>query len=191
MKRILSILVLASTLLPTAHAQTIFYFTSSPTSFVGGGQTFYATPEAGYTINVSDSWRVSAWCYGPGFNPSWQVLLQAANNQPVTVGEYDNTQETADSTHPSLYFFGQGRASSGPTGHFNVMDLTLDTNGNVLSFAADWVQYDHGDPAAWNAGSIRFNSSIPIPAPEPRLLAPLALICCFQFLRRRLHVLHR
>ena len=170
--------------LAAADAQTIFCFTSSPTSFVGGGQTFYATSADGYTIGVSDTWRVQAWCYGPGFTPSWQVLFQAANFAPLTVGAYTDTREPGvDPSRPSLYFFGQGRASSGPTGYFDILDLTLDTNGAVVSFAADFVQYDHGDTAAWNAGSIRFNS--PIPIPEPNLVAPLALFCCSWLLRRR------
>src|SRR2546427_11338500 len=84
MKRILWIGVLALNFLAAADAQTIFYFTSSPTSFVGGGQTFYATPADGYTIGVSDTWRVQAWGYGPGFNPDWQALFQSANYAPGT-----------------------------------------------------------------------------------------------------------
>ena len=115
------------------------------------------------------------------------MLLQAANYAPVTVGEYSDTREPGvDPSRPSLYFFGQGRASSGPTGYFDVLDLTLDTNGAVVSFAADFVQYDHGDTAAWNSGSIRFNS--PIPIPEPNLLGLVALFCCSRLVRRRLCV---
>jgi hypothetical protein len=185
MKRNLWIGAIALNFLATADAQTLFYFTSSPTSFVGGGQTFYATPADGYTIGVSDTWRVQASCYGPGFTPFWQVLFQAANYAPVTVGEYTDTREPGvDPNRPSLYFFGEGRASSGPTGYFDILDLTLDTDGAVVSFAADFVQYDHGDTAAWNAWSIRFNS--PIPIPEPNMLGPIALFYCFWLVRRRL-----
>jgi len=184
MKKTLGIVLVALIGLASAHGQTIFTFSSSPTSFVGAGRSLYATPADGYTIGVSDTWRVQVWCYGPDFHPTWDVLFQAANYAPVTVGHYADTREPGvDPTRPSLYFFGEGRASSGPTGYFDILELNLDTNGAVVSFAADFVQYDHGDPAAWNAGSIRFNSAIPIP--EPALVGPLALSCCWWILRRR------
>ena len=175
--------------LVTAEAQTIFSFTSSPTSFVGHGQSFYATPEDGYTIGVSDTWRVQVSCYGPSFNPNWTVLLQVLI-MPVTVGHYSDTREPGvDPTRPSLSR-GEGRSSSGPTGYFDVSGSTLDTSGTVVSFAADFVQYDHGDTAAWNAGSIRFNSPIPIPIPEPGLLGPVGRSVGSWVVRRRLCLGH-
>jgi hypothetical protein len=184
MKRIFWMGVLALNFLAKADAQTIFYFTSSPTSYTGGGQTFYATPASGYTISVSDTWRIECSCYGPDFNPDWTVLLEGANEAPLTIGEYTNTVGPGvDSSLPSLYFFGQGRASADPTGCFDILALTLDTNGAIVSFAADFVQYDDGNTAEWNAGSIRFNSSIPIP--EPSLLGPVAIFCFSCLVRRR------
>ena len=54
------------------------------------------------------------------------------------------------------------------SGSFNILEVTYDVSGEVLTFAADFVQYDELIPAWWNVGSIRYNSDIPINAiPEP------------------------
>ena len=65
---------------------------------------------------------------------------------------------------PEMDFAGSGRACGTLTGAFNVLELQLDTNGGVQRLAADFVQTctQSSTPAPLH-GSVRINSSLPIP----------------------------
>lgn len=62
------------------------------------------------------------------------------------------------------------------TGYFNVLQAVYDTNGQVVSFAVDFLQYDEGGLSAWNMGSIRYNSAVPEPSSIVLLLCGLATV---------------
>lgn len=54
------------------------------------------------------------------------------------------------------------------------MEADYADDGTVLSFAADFLQYDSGSINAWIKGAIRLNSDLPISlTPEPIVLDPL------------------
>jgi hypothetical protein len=82
-----------------------------------------------------------------------------------------------------LAFEAPGRADNTLTGFFNVLQADYDSSG-VLSFAVDFTQYDEGVTADWVSGSLRYNSTIPIPAPEPAGLAVIAVGLAILSLRR-------
>jgi hypothetical protein len=67
---------------------------------------------------------------------------------------------------PGLDFSGDGRGDNTLTGYFNVLEIQYGSGNSIVSFAADFVQYDEGHMDWWNQGSIRFNSSLPIPEPS-------------------------
>jgi hypothetical protein len=63
-----------------------------------------------------------------------------------------------------MAFTAPGRGDNTLTGYFNVLQAVYDTNGQVVSFAVDFLQYDEGGLSAWNMGSIRYDSTIPEPS---------------------------
>jgi hypothetical protein len=153
-------------------AADILYFTSSPTSWVGHGQTRTFT---------SPATAFSARCIGHTNNAvelsfddktDWYYLdLIGPGKTLPTVGFYpDATRYPFNDSGAGLSFYGDGRGDNTLTGYFNVLQADYDTSGNIVSFAADFKQYDECVTANWVSGSFRYNSSIPIPEPCTILL---------------------
>ena len=81
----------------------------------------------------------------------------------LTCGSYSNAHRYLGLTsYPGLSFMGNGRGDNTLTGYFAVLELANSTNGTLQSFAADFMQYDEGKTNAWNQGSLRFNSMVPV-----------------------------
>ena len=161
---------------------TLFYFTSSPRSWIGQGQTVLATPAIGFSILP----ETGIYAHEVGFvikpsNPHdrwWWIELDCP---PVdlTVGLYANAERLGGNTGPGLNFSTSGRGDNTLTGYFNVLDISYDANHTLISFAADFVQYDVGVADLWNQGSIRYNSIIPVPEPSTyRLFGICILVFC-------------
>jgi hypothetical protein len=144
------------------QADYILYFTSSPTSWVGQGETLtFTSPTTAFSSHRHDN----AVCLSFNNGQDWYdlYLIGPVSTLP-TVGFYPNaTRWPFTGTGPGLWFVGNGRGDNTITGHFNVLQANYDLNGNVVSFAVDFTQYDEGAKANWVAGSFRYNSSIPIP----------------------------
>ncbi len=156
----------------SARAATVFSITSSPQSWIGAGETILVGPEDGFSFSGtfdSDSiasffihnfdsavWGSSLRWWGLDFGAPW--------NQSLTVGAYANAANTPwpPLASPGLNFEGNGRSNNTATGSFEIMELVADTDGNILSFAADFIQYDAGSDDGWNKGALRLNSDIPI-----------------------------
>lgn len=164
-----------------ALAANQFYYTSSPTSWVGGGETVTVGEDNGFTIVASRNYDngVSFAINDDATNPDfwsqrwWYLDFAAPNNATLTPGEYDNATRWPfqSANEAGLSFSGNGRGNNTLTGSFTVLASEFAQDGSVLSFAADFVQYDETMVDAWNHGSIRYNSSIPIAAvPEPGAL---------------------
>jgi len=186
MKTIFCILIAAVDLAAKADPETALYFTSSSHSWVGQGLTLFATPTNGFTFNVTYTFDVLRFlCMGSNVSSRWEVDFNAGFGAGLTVGEYpDAVREGGNTTNPGLSFYGEGRGDNTLSGSFNVLDFTLGTNDTVLSFAADFVQYDEGNTSAWNMGSVRYNSIVPIP--EPAFVKFVGLCCCVGAYRRSL-----
>jgi len=148
---------------------TAFYFTSSPDSFVGRGQTIFLTPTNGFFIAAIRYSEIRFDCHDTnGGDLNWTVDFAARSNSVLTPGAYLGAHRflpIGQDDGPGLDFEGQGRGNNSLTGYFNVLEVVYDANTNVVSFAADFVQYDEGVTNHWNEGSVRFNSTIPIPQP--------------------------
>src|ERR1043166_3808900 len=152
---------------PSLNAATFFYFTSSPTSWIGGGQTLTLTNvSASRTGNLgayTDSVHLSAGGYelaivGPGLTLARIGFYPGATRWPFM------------GSGPGMAFTAPGRGNNTLTGCFNVLQADYDATGQVAAFAVDFVQYDEGNLTRWNRGSIRFNSAIPAPGPPPPIL---------------------
>jgi hypothetical protein len=162
---------------------TAFHYTSSPTSWVGGGETVTVLPTtgSGFAIEVSrnfdDGVSFSINNFEFEFPSTWWYLHFAApGDAMLQVGHYGNAtrwpfQAIAEA---GLDFNGNGRGNNGLTGFFDVLEAVYDPNtGEVISFAADFTQYDEKFLDKWNKGSIRYNSSVALfsSVPEPESLA--------------------
>jgi hypothetical protein len=179
MKRILlSILFLAGGFLaPEVHAATFFYFTSSPASWIGQGQTLTLTSDFSVTrMYDQGAYTNSVHIRADGY----ELTVVGPVLSLPTIGFYpDATRWPFMSTGPGMAFTGPGRGNNMLTGNFNVLQANYDATGQVTAFAVDFVQYDEGNPAAWSRGSVRFNSNIPLPEPgvSAILTTGLAAIC--------------
>ena len=158
-----------------SRADDVLYYTSSPASWIGQGWTRTLTPANGLTFTAYP--YLNQGTYTNDVHIALRSLTVACdldfigpNHSLVTLGDYPDAQrfpfEVAG--NPGLAFAGDGRGTNSLTGDFQVLEATFDSGGNVLSFAADFIQYEDGIADEWDQGSIRFNSDIPITTvPEP------------------------
>ena len=159
---------------------TLFYFTSSPSSWIGQGQTVFATPTNGfYILPISG---VNQYEVGfvigattPAIKPIWDIELAIPSGY-LTNGFYANAERLGGNTGPGLNFDAPGRADNTLTGYFDVLDISYDADHTLISFAADFVQYDVGVADLWNQGSIRYNSIIPVPEPSTYSLFGICIL---------------
>jgi hypothetical protein len=164
---------------------TLFYFTSSPNSWIGQGQTVLATPTNGfYILPISGlNQYIVAFVIGsttPSIHPIWDIEMDNPSGY-LTNGIYANAERLGGNTGPGLDFDTTGRGDNTLTGSFDVLDISYDANHTLISFAADFVQYDVGVAGLWNQGSIRYNSIIPVPEPSTySLLGICILVFCIR-----------
>jgi hypothetical protein len=161
-----------------APAATLLFYTSSPDSWVGGGETVLVNPSSGFEFFPSRnfhngvSFGVNDFNTNPDFWTQhwWYLDFAAPNNAPLTPGTYVGATRFPfqEPGVPGLNFTAHWRGNNALTGHFTVLEARYSAAGDVLSFAADFIQYDEGFSNWWNVGSIRFNSDAPVSTiPEP------------------------
>jgi hypothetical protein len=144
--------------LPT-NGNTFFYFTSSPTSWIGQGQTLtltnnFSATRSGNSLSFSTS--------------GYELRIIGAGSSLPTVGFYPGaTRYPFQGSGPGMAFTAPGRGNNTLTGWFHVLQAEYQTNGQPAAFAVDFVQYDETVVTRWSRGSIRFNSAIPAPGPLP------------------------
>lgn len=161
-----------------ANPITGLSYTSSPSSWVGGGETVTVTPAGGFDFIASTnfdngvSFAVNDFASNPDFGSTrwWYLDFAAPSGQPLQAGHYANATRFPfqDWNNAGLSFVGNGRGDNELSGSFDVLEATYSGDGDILSFAANFTQYDENFRDWWNQGSIRFNSDIPLNAvPEP------------------------
>ncbi|KPK38103.1 MAG: hypothetical protein AMJ78_10510 [Omnitrophica WOR_2 bacterium SM23_29] len=185
-----AVLLVALIVFPViASANTLLYYTSSPSSWVGHGETVTVSPSDGFDFFVSRnfdqgvSFRIDNLATNPDpwSHKWWLIDFAAPFDAPLQVGHHGNATRFPfqDPSVPGLAFCGNGRGDNTLTGYFDVFEAVYDTNSEVTSFAADFVQYDEGIEDWWNRGSVRYNSEIPIPEPSTILLFGFGLASLF------------
>jgi hypothetical protein len=158
----------------TLHAATAFYFTSSPQSWIGQGLTQTST-----NVSASVTYNLGAYSDSVHFGTAgdFGLTIVGPGLTLPSVGFYTNaTRWPFQGSGPGLDFTGPGRGNNTLTGYFNVLQADYDTNGQVASFAVDFMQYDEGFSAWWNKGSVRYNSNIAIPEPSTTVLVLVGLL---------------
>ncbi|HEX3626434.1 MAG TPA: hypothetical protein VH280_13540 [Verrucomicrobiae bacterium] len=172
-------------------AADILYFTSSPGSWIGQGQTLTFTDPSQFS--VSRYYNQGAYTDALQFSVGgYDLFLVGPNYTAPTAGLYpDATRWPFMGSGAGLSFDAPGRGDNTLTGEFNVLEADYDASGDILSFAVDFTQYDEGVAADWVSGSLRYNSTIPVPAPEPAGLAIIAVGLGVLTLSRALHPLKR
>lgn len=152
---------------------TNFLFVSSTQSSIGQGRSLFSASTNGLNVrltqNSSNSLQFSISTTNRGAT-NW-LLEFSTTNDFFTPGIYSNAV-LAGGSPASLMFGGMGRGDTTSDGAFKVLEATYSSN-QIVSFAADFIQFDNGDTNSWNEGSIRYNSTIP----ETRsiLMAPVAV----------------
>ena len=162
---------------PAFGQQSILYFKSEPGDWVGQGQEL--------TLTSDDTVFVARRIYRNGVsfwirNPSnwWSASFGPPAGMELVEGSYENATRWPfqEPTVPGLSFSGNGRGCNRLTGRFEVLEAVYDlVTDEVISFAVDFEQHCEGwMPPLY--GSIRFNSSIPLPVlipPRITILDPL------------------
>jgi hypothetical protein len=136
---------------------------------------------SGFTNTIRQDWNVIHFdlhSVSDGFVLDFAGPSSNGKNPPA-VGTYLNAGPFPFEIHaPALLF--NGSIGIGPlglpmTGQFEVLQASYDQQGNVLNFAADFLENLNGDPTTPVQGSIRYHSDIPLTVPEPSTLALLML----------------
>lgn len=166
-----------------ARAGNAIYFTSTPGSWIGQGKTVTITSVSASRYYNQGAYTNAVSLSGGGYD----LTLVEPNYSLPTVGFYDNVSRWAFMGNGAgMWFTSPGRGDNNISGWFNVLQADYSpVDGSVQAFAVDFKQYDEGVIANWTQGSVRYNSSIPIPAPEPASAA-MALMGGVVLLTRRL-----
>lgn len=154
-------------MIPSVNAATFFSFSSSPTAWVGGGQTLTFTSVAASRTGSLGAYTDSVHLTASGY----ELAIVGPSLTLAQVGFYPGaTRWPFMGSGPGMAFTSPGRGDNMLTGWFNVLQADYDVSGQPTAFAVDFVQYDEGNVTQWNQGSIRFNSDIPAPGPLPPML---------------------
>jgi hypothetical protein len=141
---------------------TFLTMDSQPGDYIGQGQPYFYTPaNSTFTATVfANTVQVQVTQSGE----SWTLDFQSPNSGPLVPGLYPVAvawpSQTAGS--PGLSVSGFGRGSSTITGQFTVTQAVYDTSGNIISFAASFVQYGDGSTGALT-GQVAFDCTSPLP----------------------------
>ena len=164
-----------------ADASTVLYYTSSEDSWVGLGETVTVVPDGEFSFTAYRNYdngitfRINNFSAipMPDVLRSWYLDFAAPYKANLQPGHYADATRFPfqEESEPGLNFSGNGHGNNTLLGYFDVYEVAYGTGDAILSFAADFVQYDEGFEDAWNKGSIRYNSDYPIP--EPSTLALL------------------
>jgi len=155
-------------LLIQANAQTeLFYFASSPVSFIGRGLTVFAAQTNGYLLSGGSGNGPHTATFTLQSNSFMFAVTFSGGASNLALGAYPNViREGGNGATPALAFIGLGRANDTISGSFTVWEANYTNVNTLVSFAADFIQYDAGNANAWNQGSIRYNSSFPLLTPN-------------------------
>ena len=154
----------------SAYSATMTEFNivdSSPTSWVARGyQDYTVSPELGWTFTPSENFDngVSFNITGPELPNTdvdqWRLDFAAPFEERLTPGVYNDFQRFPfqDSNRPGMGFSSTGRGDNRASGSFEVLEISYDDLGELLSFAADFTHYGTENPNNFAMGEIRFNS---------------------------------
>lgn len=139
--------------------ETFLEIDSEPGDYIGGGQSYFYTDSTGtFTTNkISTGYTVQ---YTDNVSGHVYMIIGPKEGGVFIPGPYPNAQDPSGSpTKPLLRISGWGR-SCDIDGEFDLLDLVLDQNDEIISLAVDFRQNCLGSDAEL-IGSIRINSQGP------------------------------
>ena len=150
--------------LVTNAPSNVFTFSSSSSSWIGQGETLTFTEVTARRTHQLGAYTDSVALSGGGYS----LTIVGPNLTLVRNGFYpDAVRWPFMDAGVGMAFTGPGRANNRLTGWFHVVQADYKEDGQVEAFAVDFVQYDETFLTRWNRGSIRLNSSVPVPGPPP------------------------
>jgi hypothetical protein len=191
MKTAKCICLLVAALLGLADAgfgqNSSFFFYSSPLSWIGQGENFTASAANGFTITAHRNLDNGVSLNITSPTRYWSLDFAAAGDAVLTPGQYNTATiwPTQGPFSPGMNFAGNGRMDSSLIGYFNVLAIEFGTGNTVNRFDADFLQYDEGQPSAWNQGSIRFVGFNPVPEPGTVSILVAGVLALFAMNWRR------
>jgi len=155
---------------------SILVLDSDPKDYIGRGlyQTF---PSATSTITTSTTGGCPADCGVTGvalneiqvdFVPNpwspawfWYTDFSAPPGQALAVGSYSGAVRSVSRTagQPGMDISGDSSGCNALAGSFTIEELSADGSGNLVSFAATFIQHCEGAVPALT-GEVRFNSTV-------------------------------
>jgi hypothetical protein len=139
--------------------QTYLCMTSEPGDWVGNGKQWLQTSgNSTFTVNYRGNGGVSVSITTA--EGDWSLEFTSPIGEAWVAGLYTDAQRSSfrEAGHPGMDVSGMGRGCNTDAGKFELLELTVDTSGNVTSFAINFEQYCDGGPAL--VGVLRYNSSI-------------------------------
>jgi hypothetical protein len=123
----------------------------------------------------------------------WSLNFAAPGKAELAPGHYSDFQRYPfqDSDRPGLAFGSTGHLDNRASGFFDILEVTYDGSGKVLTFAADFTHYGEENPDNYAVVELRFNASAsPVPEPSTLTLSVLGLIgiVCLARFRDRAHL---
>jgi hypothetical protein len=150
--------------IPSVDAATFFSLSSSPSSWIGQGQTLSFS-----SVTATRTGNLGAYTDSVHFAASgYEFVIVGPSLTLAQVGYYPAaTRWPFMGSGPGMDLSAPGRGNNTLTGWFHVLQAEYDPSGQPVAFAVDFAQYDEGNVTWWNRGSIRFNSNVPAPGPPP------------------------
>jgi hypothetical protein len=135
----------------------LLYMVSSPGDPMGKGQTLsYTDAQGSFGVGGQNS-HINVDFWGSSGGPDWGVAFTAPGSGPLSPGTYVTTETPgAAGNAPSLSIYGPF-ACTVSLGQFQIVKISYDSNGNLLTLEANFSQNCN-----WNAaplqGTVRFGT---------------------------------
>jgi hypothetical protein len=173
-----------------AESISVIYFTSTPGSWIGQGQTLTIDGVTASRYYDQGAYTNAVTLSAGGY----ALVLVEPNHSLPTAGYYDGvTRWPFMGDGAGMWFTAPGRGDNQISGWFDVLEASYSPiDGSVASFAVNFKQYDETSTTDFTEGSIRYNSSIAVGVPEPSSAALVlsASIAIFLVRKSRMKTRH-
>lgn len=162
---VLSFPVGIATIVDDDGAATRVFFDSQTGDYVGQGRTSWFTPlDSSIEASTLSDGSVHINVLSGTF---WNLDFAAPQSQPLTPGTYEGARRYPfqSSSEPGLAVYGDGRGCNLLSGRFTVLESAFGADGHPERLAVDFEQHCESSTTAL-FGSVRVNSTAPIPEPE-------------------------
>lgn len=145
----------------------LYVRSTAPTEYVGRGTSFAASEVHGpFSFEGSQAGTVRLFYRETDVSAFWHLTLSSGDGTPLRVGVYENAVDEffPQPGRPILSLSGGvgGRCAT-VYGRFTVHEVVADGNGGFATLAVDFEQRCDSTTAPPLFGSVRLNSSVPLP----------------------------